>query len=67
VEDCREAREVLECGRCYDILIKDQKLEHKGKLAEIEGEDGIFANDTVNMGANKENIKDREIVPGSAG
>ena len=52
--------------RFYDILIKAQKLEHKGKLAEIEGENGIitltsvvFADDTVNMGANNENITDR--------
>ena len=52
--------------RFYDILIKAQKLEHKGKIAEIEGEDGIihltsvvFADDTVNMGANNVNIQDR--------
>ena len=53
----------------YDILIKAQKLEHKGRLAEIEGDDGVinltfvvFADGTVHMGwerTMRKHIKDR--------
>jgi hypothetical protein len=41
LEDCKERPEKpLECGRSYVYPDqRAQKLEHNGKLAEIEGED----------------------------
>jgi hypothetical protein len=53
VEEFKEDREALECGRDSTT----------SKLAEIEGDDGVinltsvvFADETANMGANNENI-----------
>ena len=61
--DCKEDREVLECG---NGSTSSETAEHRGKIAEIDGEDGVinltsvvFADDTVNMGANNANIQDR--------
>jgi len=52
--------------RFYNMLIKAQKLVEKGKLAEIEGEEGtitltstVAADDTANMGGDNLNIQCR--------